>query len=74
MKNMMDKMNNMQMTVNKDKDFVVMMIDHHKSAVKMAEDEIPHGKQNELKTMAQKMIKDQNKETDDFKVWLSIKK
>lgn len=71
MKSMMDKMNNMQMTGNADKDFAMMMVAHHESAVKMAEDELSHGKQNELKKMAQKMIKDQNKEIADFKAWVA---
>ncbi len=74
MKTMMDKMDLMQMTGNTDKDFVKMMITHHESAVKMAEDELSHGKQDEVKKMAQKIIKDQNKEITDFKTWLSSQK
>lgn len=74
MKAMMDKMNGMQMTGNTDKYFVMMMIPHHESAVAMAEDELSHGKQPELKTMAQKMITDQNKEVTKFKTWLSSQK
>ena len=74
MKDMMDKMNNMQMTGNTDKDFAMMMKSHHEGAVKMAEDEISHGKQYEIKKMAQKMITDQNKEITDFKAWLSSQK
>lgn len=71
---MMDKMDLMQMTGNTDKDFVRMMITHHESAVKMAEDELANGKQDEVKKMTQKMIKDQNKEITDFKTWLSSQK
>jgi len=74
MKAMMDKMNNMQMTGNTDKDFAMMMKPHHESAVKMAEDELSHGKQPEVKKMAQKMIVDQSKEISDFKAWLSSQK
>lgn len=74
MKAMMDKMNGMQMTGNTDKDFVMMMIPHHESAVTMAGDELTHGKQLELKKMAQKMIADQNKEITEFKTWLSNQK
>lgn len=74
MKAMMDKMDLMQMTGNTDKDFVKMMITHHESAVKMAEDELANGKQDEVKKMAQKMIVDQNKEITDFKTWLSSQK
>ena len=74
MKTMMDKMMNMQMTGNTDKDFVMMMIPHHESAVTMAEDEISHGKKLELKKMAQKMIADQSKEISEFKAWLANQK
>ena len=74
MKGMMDKINNMQMTGNTDKDFAMMMKPHHQSAVKMAEAELSHGKQHEVKKMAQKMIMDQNKEISEFKVWLSSQK
>ncbi len=74
MKAMMDKMSSMQMTGNTDKDFAMMMKSHHESAVKMAEDELSHGKQYEVKKMAQKMITDQSKEIIDFKTWLSNQK
>lgn len=74
MKAMMQKMNNMKMTGNTDKDFAMMMKSHHESAVKMAEDELSHGKQYEVKKMAQKMITDQSKEITDFKVWLDGQK
>lgn len=71
MKAMMDKMHGMQMTGNTDKDFAMMMIPHHESAVTMAEEEIGHGKQLELKKLAQKIIADQNKEINEFKAWLA---
>lgn len=74
MKTMMDKMNTIQMTGNTDKDFVLMMIPHHESAITMAEDELKHGKQQDLKKMAQQMITDQSKEITDFKTWLSNQK
>ena len=71
MKTMMDKMKAMTMSDNTDKDFVMMMIPHHESAVTMAEDEISHGKEYELKKLAQKIIADQNKEIKEFKDWLT---
>jgi uncharacterized protein (DUF305 family) len=71
MKAMMNKMNSMQMTGDVDKDFVTMMITHHAASIKMAKDELSHGKQNELKKIAEKMIKDQNKEINEFQSWLS---
>lgn len=62
MKTMMEKMGQMEMTGNIDKDYVAMMITHHECGVSMAEDETVYGKQTELITMAQKMIVDQKKE------------
>ena len=61
----------MKMSGDADKDFVMMMIPHHESAVTMAEDEISHGKEYELKKLAQKIIADQNKEIKEFKDWLT---
>jgi len=73
MNKMMDKMKGMKMSGDADKDFVMMMIPHHESAVTMAEDEISHGKNYELKKLAQKIIADQNKEIKEFKDWLKSK-
>jgi uncharacterized protein (DUF305 family) len=74
MKTMMDNMMNMKMTGNTDKDFVMMMIPHHESAVAMAEAEISKGKESTLRKMAQKMVTDQNREIKEFKAWLDNNK
>ncbi|MCY7293068.1 MAG: DUF305 domain-containing protein [Ferruginibacter sp.] len=71
MNKMMDEMKGIKMSGNADKDFVMMMIPHHESAVTMAEDEISHGKNLELKKMAQKIMEDQNKEIREFQELLS---
>jgi uncharacterized protein (DUF305 family) len=71
MEDMMIKMESMQMTGDIDRDFARMMILHHRSAIKMAKSELSHGKQIELKEMAIKMIEDQKKEINKFKLWLS---
>jgi uncharacterized protein (DUF305 family) len=70
MNKMMDKMKGMEMTGNHDKDFVMMMIPHHQSAVEMANNELSHGKKFEIKKMAQKIMEDQNKEIKEFEDWL----
>ncbi len=70
MKSMMNKMNNMAMTGHTDQDFIAMMIPHHRSAVAMAENELRHGKDEELKKLAEQMIVDQNNEIEEFKAWL----
>jgi uncharacterized protein (DUF305 family) len=69
MKSMMTTMHNMKMTGNTDDDFVMLMIPHHASAVKMAKNEVTYGKEAILKKMAQKMIIDQNKEIATFVAW-----
>jgi uncharacterized protein (DUF305 family) len=74
MNKMMDEMKGMQITGNADKDFVTMMIPHHKSAVDMAENEISHGKNVQLKQFAQKVIDDQSKEINEFQSWLNSNK
>jgi uncharacterized protein (DUF305 family) len=74
MNKMMDQMKGMQMSGDTDKDFVMMMIPHHQSAVDMAKNELSHGKEVEIKQMAQKMIADQNKEIKEFQSWLDSHK
>lgn len=49
--------------------FIDMMIPHHDGAVMMAEDALKKARKPELKTMAQKIIDDQNKEIAQMKQW-----
>ncbi len=74
MREMRDSMKNMHMSGNVDKDFVMMMIPHHETAVTMAEAELKHGNQSQVKKMAKKMIVDQTKEIAELKAWLSALK
>jgi uncharacterized protein (DUF305 family) len=74
MDNMKADMGKMQMTGNTDKDFAMMMISHHESAVKMSKDELSHGMNARLKQMAKKGIEDQTKEISEFKSWMSSNK
>lgn len=57
----------MPMTGNMDRDFAAMMIMHHEQALKMADIEIAHGSNAELKAMAVKMRKDQSAEIKKLK-------
>jgi len=57
----------MPMTGNLDRDFAAMMIMHHEQAIKMADIEIAHGTNAELKAMAMKMRKDQSAEIKKLK-------
>lgn len=67
-------MTGIKMSGNIDKDFSMMMISHHESAVKMATAELSHGMNNELKKIAQKEINDQTKEITQFKNWMASNK
>ena len=71
MEKMETKMKGMSKTGNADKDFLMMMIPHHESAVTMGEDELSHFKNLELKKMAQKIIEDQSKEIKQFEAMLA---
>ena len=71
MEKMETKMKGMSKTGNADKDFLMMMIPHHESAVTMGEDQLSHGKNLELKKMAQKIMEDQSKEIKQFEAMLA---
>ena len=55
---------------NADVDFVRNMIPHHQGAIDMAKVELQHGKNPQLKTMAAKIIRDQEKEIAQMQAWL----
>ena len=65
MKNM-----NMEFSGDADVDFARSMIPHHQGAIDMAKLELKHGKDSELRKMAEKMIKDQEKEQKDLQAFL----
>lgn len=66
MKGMQDA-ESMKMTGDVDKDFAMMMSMHHQQALAMAKVEQEHGRNPELKAMAQKMGAQQQKEIQDLK-------
>ena len=49
--------------------FIDMMIPHHEGAVLMAKHALEHSDRAELKEMAKKMIKEQEKEIEQLKKW-----
>ncbi|SHM25800.1 DUF305 domain-containing protein [Hymenobacter psychrotolerans] len=71
MKGSMDgMMQNMPKTVaDPDMNFNMLMTVHHQSAVDMAKAELAHGKDTNLKQMAQMMIDAQEKEIQQLKDW-----
>ncbi|MCU7494035.1 MAG: DUF305 domain-containing protein [Ignavibacteria bacterium] len=56
---MRDSMMNVQRTGDPDEDFAAMMIQHHKGAIRMSENEVNKGKDQKIITMAEKTIMDQ---------------
>ena len=78
-KGYMDAMSKMQASMPKDHkgdpdtDFARMMIPHHQGAIDMAKVEIQYGKDPDLRKMAEKMVKDQEKEIADLQKWLKDK-
>lgn len=71
---MMQKMPQMQMSGDTDKDFAMMMKHHHEQGVKMAEIEAKNGKSPEMKAMANKIIQTQKQEIKKLEDWLSKNK
>lgn len=75
---MMDSMNKMNqamssapMTGDADHDFVVMMVPHHQGAIDMAKYELQHGRDPELRKLAQGVVAAQDKEIAFMKRWLA---
>lgn len=66
----MEKMNQMKLSGDTDKDFAMTMKMHHQQALEMAKPEVDHGKSPELKAMARKIIKDQTKEIAQLDAWM----
>lgn len=67
MNSMMDKMKGVPMTGDFDIDFANMMIEHHKGAIEMSEQELKSGTDEKIKAMAQNIITAQKAEIDKLK-------
>jgi hypothetical protein len=59
------------MSGDPDVDFATMMIPHHQGAIDMARSELEHGKDPELRRLAEKIIADQEREIAELKDWLA---
>ena len=68
---MMNAMDGMEPSGNTDKDFALMMIEHHKGAIEMAEVELEHGDDPQMRALAENVIAEQQKEIADMEEWLS---
>ena len=58
-------------TGHPDTDFATMMIPHHQGAIDMAKAELQYGKDPELRSLAQTIVKAQETEIAGMKDWLA---
>lgn len=71
MNNMMKQMHTMQPTGDADFDFATMMKHHHQGAIEMSNVEISRGQDTTLKSRAQKIIEDSQKDIRDLDSFLT---
>jgi uncharacterized protein (DUF305 family) len=71
----MEKMNRnmagVPMTGHPDRDFAAMMLPHHQGAVDMARIYLQEGKDPEMRRMAEKTIRDQEKDIREMREWMT---
>lgn len=70
----MQQMQQMPMTGDMDKDFAAMLRQHHMQDIEMAKMELAQGKSPEMKRMAQRIIKEQQKDNAEFEKFLAKRK
>ena len=72
MHSMMDKMMAMQMSMDPDDDFAMMMKMHHQGAIDMANEELKSGDDAKMKELAQKIITAQQAEIVQLDAFLAV--
>ena len=55
---------------NRDVDFVRLMLPHHQAAIDMAKTQLMHGKDPQMRRLAQEIITDQQSEIELMQPWL----
>ena len=71
MQSMQAAMASLHLGGDQDHDFMLMMIQHHKSAITMGKVELARGKKPELKALAQDIISSQSDEIVKMQGWLT---
>jgi uncharacterized protein (DUF305 family) len=66
-------MSSISSTANNDEDFVQLMLPHHQAALDMAKVELTHGKDPQMRRLAQEIIADQQSEIELMQLWLAQK-
>lgn len=69
----MKDMQGMSLSGDMDRDFAMMMRQHHRHGVKIAQMELEHGKDAKMKEMAKKILESQQREIKEFDQWLKQK-
>lgn len=70
MEKMHAAMTSVKPTGNSDADFVKLMIPHHQAAIDMAKTQLLHGKDPQMRRLAQEIITDQQSEIELMNLWL----
>jgi uncharacterized protein (DUF305 family) len=70
MKKMHAAMASVAASGSSDADFVRLMIPHHQAAIDMARTQLLHGKDAQMRRLAQEIITDQQLEIELMKLWL----
>ncbi|MDQ6932883.1 MAG: DUF305 domain-containing protein [Candidatus Eremiobacteraeota bacterium] len=70
MMRMRQPMMSMTMTGNPDRDFMMMMIPHHRAAIDMAIVELKYGKDTKVRRLAKNIVAAQHNEITEMTQWL----
>ena len=70
MEKMSQDMKSMPMNGDPDVDFAQMMVRHHQSGIEMAQAQLKHGDDPQIRKMSQKIVKEQKKEIERLQAWI----
>jgi len=70
MMGMRASMQSMRLTGDADRDFMIMMVPHHQTAIEMAKVELKYGKDQKVIGLAKSIIAAQQREINEMSAWL----